>query len=151
MLGGQALDLEFIGRIAVPAAWRRVPDAAALADMHARKTGSLIRAAAAAGAIMAGGTPAQVEALDAFAADIGIAFQIVDDILDVQGTSEDLGKTAGKDEAAGKPTYPSIHGLEASRRMAADHVVRAERSLLEAGLPDDRLMAIARWVIDRRC
>ena len=69
----------------------------------------------------------------------------------MQGTSEDLGKTAGKDEAAGKPTYPSIHGLEASRRMAADHVARAERSLLEAGLPDDRLMAIARWVIDRRC
>ena len=151
MLGGQAVDLEFMGRIPVPTAWRRVPDAGALADMHARKTGSLIRAAAVTGAIMAGGAPAQVEAIDAFAADIGIAFQIVDDILDVQGTSADLGKTAGKDAADGKPTYPSIHGLEASRRMAADHVARAERALVEAGLPDDRLMAIARWVIERRC
>jgi geranylgeranyl pyrophosphate synthase len=119
--------------------------------MHARKTGALIRAAAAAGAIMAGGTPAQIDALDAFAGEIGLAFQIVDDILDVQGTSADLGKTPGKDVAAGKPTYPSVHGLEASRQMAADHITRAEQALRAADLPDDRLMAIAHWVIARQC
>jgi geranylgeranyl diphosphate synthase type II len=101
MLGGQAMDLEFLGRVSGPDGVRRTPDAHALQDMHARKTGALIRAAATAGAIMAGGSAEQVDALDRYAAEIGLAFQIVDDVLDVQGTSHELGKTAGKDEAAG--------------------------------------------------
>jgi geranylgeranyl pyrophosphate synthase len=151
MLGGQAMDLEFLGRVVGPQGACRPADAHALQDMHARKTGALIRAAATSGAIMAGGSPAQVEALDRYAAEIGLAFQIVDDILDVQGSSAELGKTAGKDEAAGKPTYPALHGLERSRELARGAVGRAERALLDAGLPDDRLMAIAHWVIERRC
>jgi geranylgeranyl diphosphate synthase type II len=151
MLGGQAMDLEFLGRGGGPAGGARPADAHALQDMHARKTGALIRAAATAGAIMAGGTPAQVEALDRYAAEIGLAFQIVDDILDVQGSSHELGKTAGKDQAAGKPTYPALHGVARSRELAREAVNRAERALLDAGVPDDGLMAIAHWVIERRC
>ena len=148
MLGGQAMDLEYTGRIAAP---RQPLDQHALRDMHARKTGALIRAAATAGAIMAGATPSQVDAIDRFAAEIGLAFQIVDDILDVQGTSHGLGKTAGKDRASGKATYPALHGLERSRQLAEESVTRAEHVLTDAGLPSDRLMDIARWVIERRC
>jgi geranylgeranyl diphosphate synthase, type II len=151
MLGGQAMDLEFLGRVTGSTGTGRVADAAALADMHARKTGALIRAAATAGAIMAGGTAAQVDALDCYASEIGLAFQIVDDVLDVLGTTRELGKTAGKDEACGKPTYPALHGVDRSRAMAREAVARAERALVEAGLPDDRLMALANWVLERRC
>jgi len=151
MLGGQAMDLEYTGRIT--ATHHRLPplDAEALRDMHARKTGALIRAAATSGAIMAGATTAQVNAVDAFAGEIGLAFQIVDDILDVQGSSVDLGKTAGKDRAAGKATYPAMHGLDRSREMAADSIARAEHALVSVGLPSDRLMNIAHWVVERRC
>src|SRR6188474_2200167 len=101
--------------------------------MHAKKTGALIRAAATAGAIMGGGNETQIAALDRAAAEFGLAFQIVDDILDVEGASSDLGKTAGKDAAAGKPTYPALYGLEASRRLAADCVVRATAVLRSHG------------------
>jgi geranylgeranyl diphosphate synthase type II len=151
MLGGQAMDLECLGRIPSPAPSRLMEDPEALRDMCGRKTGALIRAAATAGAIMAGATPHQVDAIDRYAAAIGLAFQIVDDILDAQGTTEDLGKTAGKDAAAGKPTYTSIHGTDRARDMATEGVAEAARVLADAGLPDDRLMGIARWVIDRRC
>lgn len=150
MLGGQAIDMEFLGRITRPGHARRLPDADALQDMHARKTGALIRAATISGAIMAGGTPLQLDALERFASDIGLAFQIVDDVLDVQATTHELGKTAGKDKAADKPTYPALYGLERSTQLARAAVTRAERALIDAALPDDRLMAIAHWVIERR-
>ena len=88
--------------------------------MHARKTGALIRAAAVAGAIMAGGSDDEIRAVDEYGRHLGLAFQIVDDILDVEGDAKDLGKTAGKDAKAGKPTYPSMYGLDASRRLAAE-------------------------------
>ena len=151
MLGGQAMDLEYTGRITAPNHPLPPLDADTLRDMHARKTGALIRAAATSGAIMAGATPAQVNAIDAFAGEIGLAFQIVDDILDVQGSSVDLGKTAGKDRATGKVTYPAMHGLDRSREMAADSIARAEHALVSAGLPSGHLMNIARWVVERRC
>ncbi len=151
MLGGQAMDLEYTGRITAPHHPLPPLDADTLRDMHARKTGALIRAAATSGAIMAGATPAQVNAIDAFAGEIGLAFQIVDDILDVQGSSVDLGKTAGKDRATGKVTYPAMHGLDRSREMAADSIARAEHALVSAGLPSGHLMNIARWVVERRC
>jgi geranylgeranyl diphosphate synthase type II len=149
MLGGQAMDLEYPGRIPSPAPSRLLTDPAVLRDMCDRKTGALIRAAATAGAIMAGATPVQVQAIDEYAAAVGLAFQIADDLLDVQGTTEELGKTAGKDAAAGKLTYPFIHGTEQSRDIARASVAEAARVLAHAGLPDDRLMDIARWVIDR--
>ena len=151
MLGGQAIDLAFAGRISGRGHAAPVADAATLQDMHRRKTASLIRAAATAGAIMAGGSTAQVEAVGRFAVDVGLAFQIIDDILDEEGVSVELGKTAGKDRAAGKPTYPAVHGLAQSRALAHEHVGMAERALADAGIPDDRLMPIARWVLARRC
>ncbi len=117
--------------------------------MHARKTGALIRASAVAGAIMAGAPPAAVHAVDAYAAGLGLAFQIVDDILDVEGADADLGKTAGKDAAANKPTYPGIFGLEESRRRAAAAADDAVAALRRASLDDSRLAEIARWVVSR--
>ncbi len=92
--------------------------------MHMRKTGALIVASALSGAIMAGATEPLAEAIGRYGVEIGLAFQIVDDILDVEGASAELGKTAGKDAAAGKPTYPALYGLDASRQSG----VRLRRS-----------------------
>jgi geranylgeranyl diphosphate synthase, type II len=142
MVGGQALDLA----AAAPGAPRFDRDA--LRAMHARKTGALIRAAARAGATMAGADDVLLEAVDEYGEAIGLAFQIVDDILDVEGASADLGKTAGKDAAAGKPTYPALYGLAASRTLAAECVGRATAALDRGGLAG-QLPAIARWVTSR--
>jgi len=149
MVGGQAIDLACVtpdpeGRLA-PAL-----DAPGLRRMHGKKTGALIRASATAGAMLGGGTPPLVSAIDQAAGEFGLAFQIVDDILDVEGASADLGKTAGKDAAAGKPTYPALFGLEASKRMAADCLARAGEALGSMNLADSHLMGIGRWIIERR-
>ena len=150
MVGGQALDLASAGidggRAPDPGA---AFDAEALRVMHSKKTGALIRAAAVAGAIMGGAADAIIERVDDAAAGFGLAFQIVDDILDVEGHSSQLGKTAGKDAAAGKPTYPALHGLGRARIMAAECLERAERALAGAGLGDSRLMDIGRWIVLR--
>ena len=122
--------------------------AAALRDVHERKTGALIGAAAVIGAILAGGSDAAVRAVDAYAGHLGLAFQIVDDVLDVEGSTAQLGKTAGKDAAAGKPTYPSVHGLDRSRALAADAADAARDALSSAGL-GGRLGDIAEWVLSR--
>ena len=124
-------------------------DADALRVMHSKKTGALIRASAVAGAIMGGASDATVARVDAAAGDFGLAFQIVDDILDVEGHSAQLGKTAGKDAAAGKPTYPAVYGLEAARTMAADCLARAEHALGAAGLAESPLTDIGRWIVTR--
>ena len=142
MVGGQAIDLRAAAQ-AGDAITRET-----LQDMHARKTGALIRAAVLAGATMAGASPAGYAALDVYAAQVGLAFQIVDDILDVEGASADLGKTAGKDAAAGKPTYPALFGLERSRRLAAECIDRALGALREARLAG-HLPALAQWVTSR--
>lgn len=145
MVGGQAIDLSAVGH-----AGSGVPlDAAALTDMHARKTGALIRAASTMGAILAGGDAETITAIDRFAAELGLAFQIVDDVLDVEGSAADLGKTAGKDAAAGKPTFPALYGLDESRRMAADCIHRAAIALDEAQI-GGRLRDIAAWSLTRR-
>ena len=141
MVGGQAIDLEAAGSGAAF-------DGDGLRAMHARKTGALIRASAVAGAVMAGATAAQLSAIERFASELGLAFQIVDDVLDVEGASAELGKTAGKDAAAGKPTYPALFGLDASRRMADECVTRALAALADARLAG-QLPGIARWVTSR--
>lgn len=147
MVGGQAIDLQAAGQ----APGHPVDlDANALRGMHARKTGALIRASAVSGAIMANANDAAVDAVDRYAAELGLAFQIVDDILDVEGDAGALGKTAGKDAAASKPTYPSLFGLEQSRTLAADCIARAHAALEEAGLAHGRLGAIADWILHRR-
>ena len=145
MVGGQAIDLQAVGQTAGPDAL----DADGLKDMHARKTGALIRAAAVAGAIMAGAPPARVDAVDRYASSLGLAFQIVDDVLDVEGEGQALGKTTGKDAAAGKPTYPSLFGLAASKRMAQDAADAAVAALADAQLDHSRLAEIAQWVVSR--
>ncbi|MFL6280634.1 MAG: polyprenyl synthetase family protein [Vicinamibacterales bacterium] len=142
MVGGQAIDLAAAGPGAPPF------DAVALREMHIRKTGALIVASALGGAIMAGATEPLAEAIGRYGVEIGLAFQIVDDILDVEGASAELGKTAGKDAAAGKPTYPALYGLEASRRLASECVLRATTVLHGAGL-GGQLPAIAHWVVGR--
>src|SRR4029434_10568689 len=92
--------------------------------MHARKTGALIRAAATIGAIVVGARDPVVQAVDRYARELGLAFQIIHDLLDVEGSKEARGKTAGKDAAAGKPTYPALFGVEESRRLGAGRVHR---------------------------
>jgi geranylgeranyl diphosphate synthase type II len=142
MVGGQAIDLEAAGPDAHPL------DQGALREMHMRKTGALIVASALGGAIMAGATEPLADAIGRYGVEIGLAFQIVDDILDVEGASADLGKTAGKDAAAGKATYPAVYGLDASRRLAADCIGRATDGLRNDGL-GGQLPAIAQWVLGR--
>jgi geranylgeranyl pyrophosphate synthase len=148
MVGGQAIDLACVRPD--PRGQRADPlDADGLRDMHARKTGALIRASAVAGAVMGGGGDAAIEAVGRAGAEFGLAFQIVDDILDVEGASATLGKTAGKDAAAGKVTYPALVGIDTSRRLAREAVERAEAALARAALPAEHLGAIARWAIER--
>jgi geranylgeranyl pyrophosphate synthase len=147
MVGGQAIDLSAAGR--VPAMSSPILDANGLEDMHARKTGALIRAAATIGAIVVGASEPAIQAVDNYAREIGLAFQIVDDVLDVEGSREALGKTAGKDAAAGKPTYPALFGVEESRRLAAACVDRAKHALASVGL-SGRLDQIAEWSLVRR-
>jgi geranylgeranyl pyrophosphate synthase len=146
MVGGQAIDLASVGRVG---AHTDALAPAALEDMHARKTGALIRAASTIGAVLAGGDDRVVDAIDRFAADLGLAFQIVDDILDVEGSNEALGKTAGKDAASGKPTFPALYGLDRSKQLAADCVARAHAALDSARV-GGRLGDIADWSLGRR-
>ena len=158
MVGGQAIDLLAAGQVRDPGrvvpelagvlGSRRAFDAAALRDMHARKTGALIRAAATIGAVMAGAGRPLVESVAAYATELGLAFQIVDDVLDVEGAASDLGKTAGKAAASGKPTYPALFGLDGSRRLAREALARGLDVLARAGL-EGQLGAVARWVVER--
>lgn len=147
MVGGQAIDLDAAGQVRSSAPAPPF-DAERLRGMHARKTGALIRAAAVAGAVMAGGSTPAVAAIARYAEELGLAFQIVDDILDVEASSADLGKTAGKDAAAHKPTYPSLFGLPEAHRLADAALARALAALDGAGL-GGRLADIAHWVVRR--
>jgi geranylgeranyl pyrophosphate synthase len=147
MVGGQAIDLQAAGQAPGHAL---TLDGDALRAMHARKTGALIRASAVSGAIMAGAPDDLIDAIDRYAIEVGLGFQIVDDILDVEGESAELGKTAGKDAASEKPTYPKLFGLERSRELAAECLARARQILGDARLENSQLPAIAEWVVRRR-
>ena len=154
MVGGQAIDLAAVkpGPASAKATAGTPPEpfsADGLQAMHMRKTGALIRAAVGAGAIMGGGDDRLVATLDTYATEIGLAFQIVDDILDEEGSAGSLGKTAGKDRAAGKPTYTSFYGLDRSRELAAACYSNANRALERSGLLESRLADIAGWVVNR--
>jgi geranylgeranyl diphosphate synthase type II len=146
MVGGQVLDLQWEG---APRQDRAEDDLQRLQDVHARKTGALIRAATGAGAIMAGGTPDQIAAVDAYATELGLCFQIVDDVLDVEGDAASLGKHAGKDQAAGKLTYPALFGVDGSRHRARECAERGHAALDRAGL-SGHLPAILEWTLTRR-
>jgi geranylgeranyl diphosphate synthase type II len=141
MIGGQVADLQGEGK---------PPDAQLLETIHRAKTGALLRASLRLGAIFAGAAEPQYAALSCYGEHVGLAFQIVDDILDVEEPSEALGKTAGKDAAQQKITFPAVYGLETSRRMAAEECARAHRVLEGFGGRAGRLHELADLIVHRK-
>jgi geranylgeranyl diphosphate synthase, type II len=141
MIGGQVVDLE---------AEHTKPDAAVLEYIHGAKTAALITASLVSGGLYAGADDRAVAHLRAFGTSIGLAFQIVDDILDVTQTSEQLGKTAGKDTAAEKATYPSLFGVEQSERKADELVSKAFAELDSFGPRAETLKELARFLVERK-
>jgi farnesyl diphosphate synthase len=141
MAGGQAIDLASVG---LPL------DEVALRDMHRRKTGALLKASVMMGAACGNASASALQSLAEYGAALGLAFQVVDDILDVTQASETLGKTAGKDLHNNKPTYVSILGLEAARRHAAELRDQAQAALKRSGLENAaHLCVLADMVVDR--
>jgi geranylgeranyl diphosphate synthase type II len=142
MVGGQMLDMEYTGA--------GMADIRELAAMHARKTGALLRASCLCGGLLAGVSAEGAAALAGYGAAFGAAFQIVDDILDVSGTTEQLGKTPGKDAHQGKLAYPSLLGLERSRELALEQARLAQSSLDAFSGPEaDFLRELALWQVKR--
>ena len=140
MIGGQVVDLE---------AERTKPDAEMLEYIHLSKTAALITASVVTGGIYANADPQSVESLRRFGRAIGLAFQIVDDVLDVTRSSEQLGKTAGKDLKSEKATYPMLFGLEQSRARAAALFEEGTQALKNLGPNRETLEALARYLIER--
>jgi geranylgeranyl diphosphate synthase type II len=141
MIGGQVADLEAEGKPA---------DTGMLEYIHRAKTAALIRASIVAGAIAGGAERNDLARLMSFGENIGWAFQVVDDILDVEESSASLGKTAGKDQAQKKATYPALHGLEVSRDIAVDLEAKALKELEFYGPRADHLKQLAQFLITRR-
>ncbi|MGB4812764.1 MAG: polyprenyl synthetase family protein [Methylophilaceae bacterium] len=138
MAGGQAIDLASVGKPLTEHA---------LESMHLLKTGALIQAAVLLGAVS--GSEAQISAMSIYAKNIGLAFQVVDDILDVEADSQTLGKTAGKDANSNKPTYVTILGLEAAKQHAQQHYNKAIDALKPYGEKAQRLIALASYITQR--
>ena len=140
MIGGQVHDIE---------GERQVPTALLLDRIHRAKTGALLRASVRMGAIYAGATEAQYEALSVYGEHTGLAFQIVDDVLDVEQSSELLGKTAGKDQAQQKITFPAVYGLAKSKEMAESERLAAHAAVASLGERAHWLREIADLVVRR--
>jgi geranylgeranyl diphosphate synthase type II len=141
MIGGQVVDLE---------AERTKPDLKTLEYIHRAKTAALITASVVSGGIYAGADQSAVENLRSFGESIGLAFQIVDDVLDITQTSEQLGKTAGKDTAAEKATYPALFGIEESLKKADALVETADAALNNFGSRGETLKSLARFLVERK-
>ncbi|BCT93089.1 farnesyl-diphosphate synthase [Lysobacter helvus] len=141
MCGGQALDIDATGGVAI--------DLPALQRLHAMKTGALIRASVRLGAIAAGAEAASRARLDTFADALGLAFQVRDDLLDVEGDSAALGKTAGKDAAQQKATFPALLGLDATRARLQQLATDMRDALAPLGPRADALAALARAAVER--
>ena len=140
MVGGQQMDMDAEGRDVTLAELRGI---------HACKTGALIRSAARCGALAGGADAAQLDALSAYGDSLGLAFQIADDLLDVTGDAEKLGKATGADAAHVKATYPSLLGLEEAQRLARQTIENALDALAPFGPEADAFRALAHFVIDR--
>jgi len=140
MVGGQWLDLEAEGRSL---------DLPELMAVHRGKTGALIRAAVVLGGLAAGAGEQVLQAFGAFGDEIGLAFQVADDVLDATGTSEALGKTAGRDAALAKSTYVGLLGVEGARQAASRHETLGLRALQGVGVPLGSLAALARYIVTR--
>ncbi|PSB08130.1 farnesyl-diphosphate synthase, partial [filamentous cyanobacterium Phorm 46] len=141
LVGGQVVDLESEGKTDV--------SLETLNYIHAHKTGALLEACVVCGAILGGASAADLQRLSRFAQNIGLAFQIIDDILDITATQEELGKTAGKDVQAGKVTYPSLWGIDESRRQASQLVADAKSQLAAFGSKALPLLGIADFITSR--
>jgi geranylgeranyl diphosphate synthase type II len=141
MIGGQVVDLE---------AEHSKPDADTLEYIHRSKTAALITASVVTGGLFAGAEHSAVEKLRSFGQSIGLAFQIVDDILDLTQTSEQLGKTAGKDTAAEKSTYPALFGIEESRKKADKLIMTASAALEGFGTRAETMEALADYLVQRK-
>jgi geranylgeranyl diphosphate synthase type II len=141
MIGGQVVDLE---------AEHTKPDLATLEYIHRSKTAALITASVVSGGIYAGGTSTDMARLRTYGQSIGLAFQIVDDVLDLTQTSEQLGKTAGKDAAAEKTTYPALFGIEESLLKADTLVEQGCAELNEYGAAASNLKELARFLVERK-
>jgi geranylgeranyl diphosphate synthase, type II len=140
MIGGQVCDLEGEGK---------PPNAELLDSIHRAKTGALLRASLRMGGIYADATQDQLNALTCFGEHVGLAFQIVDDVLDVEQSSEALGKTAGKDAQQHKITFPAVYGLERSRQMAEQQRLAAHQALRPLGERAERLRQLADLIVQR--
>jgi geranylgeranyl pyrophosphate synthase len=141
MVGGQWLDLEAEGRDL---------GLAELVEIHRRKTGALIEAACALGALAAGDDDAILAPLTAYGREIGLAFQIADDLLDATATTEELGKTAGRDATLAKATYVSVLGQDGARREALRHAQAARAALEAGGVRSETLLTLAGYIVKRR-
>ncbi len=141
MIGGQVLDIE---------SEHAKPTAELVNAIHRAKTGALIRVSIVAGGVFAGATDADLARLDLFGRKAGLAFQIVDDILDVTVDSAALGKTAGKDLDSEKATWPAVFGVEESKRQAAELIDEAFAALEPYGEKAEGLKAVARYLVDRK-
>jgi len=141
LIGGQVEDMECEGRAV---------DHAALERLHRAKTGALLTACVRGGAVLGGAGEDDLARLGRYGAAIGLAFQVVDDILDATESAEQLGKTAGKDHAAAKATYVRVHGMDGARRVAEDLLAQAEAALETLGPRADLLRELARKVVRRR-
>jgi len=140
MVAGQVADMENEGRKAT---------AETLAFIHAHKTGALLTASVRMGAIIAEASEEQLQALTTYSQRIGLAFQVVDDILDVVGDAEKIGKAVGADAASEKSTYPVLYGLEESRAIVRRLTDEAHQALASVGLENSRLSQIADWLVNR--
>ncbi len=141
MIGGQVNDLE---------GERKRPTALLLESIHRAKTGALLRASVRMGAIYAGATDEELAALSEYGEHVGLAFQIIDDVLDVEESSEALGKTAGKDQAQQKITFPAVYGLERSREMAEEERLQSHVALRIFDDRAERLRQIADFIVQRK-
>ncbi|NJK37769.1 MAG: polyprenyl synthetase family protein [Oscillatoriales cyanobacterium RM2_1_1] len=141
LVGGQVVDLASEGKKDI--------SEETLTFIHTHKTGALLEACVVCGAVLAGASPTKLGHLSRYAQHIGLAFQIVDDILDITATQEELGKTAGKDLVAQKATYPSLWGLEESRRRAEELITQAKTELVPFGEAAMALGAIAEYIVSR--
>jgi geranylgeranyl diphosphate synthase, type II len=142
MVGGQVVDMESEGKPDI--------DLPIVQYIHTHKTGALIKASVKAGAILGGANDQQLAAITRYGKAAGLAFQIADDILDIEGTTEEIGKDAGSDEARGKATYPAVMGLAAAKQEAQDMMDESMRALEIFGAAADPLREIAQYIVKRK-
>lgn len=140
MIAGQMMDMEYQGKTL---------DASTLETLHYSKTGALIEASVYSGAVLGGGTQNQIRQLTSYGRNIGLAFQVADDILDVEGDPNVMGKATQKDAGLDKSTYPSVLGMKKSREFAGKLINDALKNIESFGISSDSLTAIAKYIIER--